>query len=223
VSRDAVQALSARLILGALALLVATVAFALVADAVFRGQALPQLDQALALWFHRHLRPDWTRGMLVVAAWHSQAGILVMAALLALHFYCRRARAWLLATGLVVPGGMILNVLLKFAFARARPHFADPLLTLETYSFPSGHAAGATLFYGLLACYLLRQTRTWPPRLAIVGMALAMVALVCLCRIYLGVHYLSDVLAGVLAASAWLTMCLTAVAAWQQGIRKESG
>lgn len=200
---------------GVLGLLAATVAFAFLADAVFRGQQLPLLDHALASWFHDHLRPDWTRIMLAVAAWHSQPGILAMAALLAIHFHRRRARAWLLATALVVPGGMILNVLLKFAFARARPHWSDPLLTLDTYSFPSGHATGATLLYGLLACYLLPLARSWPLRLTIAGAALAMIALVCLCRIYLGVHYLSDVLAGVLVASAWLTICLTAVAAWR--------
>jgi membrane-associated phospholipid phosphatase len=93
--------------------------------------------------------------MLFVTHWHQQAGILLMTLLLALHLRARRASYWLLALMLAVPGGMLLNVLLKYTFQRARPRFDEPLLTLASYSFPSGHTSGAMLFYGLLAAYLV--------------------------------------------------------------------
>jgi len=110
-----------------------------------------------------------------------------------------------------VPGGMLLNVALKHAFRRIRPSFDDPLLSLVTYSFPSGHTAAATVFYGLLACYLVRRTQAWRVRVLIVAGAVAMVMLVALSRMYLGVHYLSDVLAAAAEGAAWLAICVTAV------------
>jgi len=85
------------------------------------------------------------------------------------------------------------------------------LLSLLTYSFPSGHTAAATVFYGLLACYLVRRVHAWRARVAIALAAAAMVVLVALSRMYLGAHYLSDVLAAAAEGAAWLAICITAV------------
>ncbi len=116
---------------------------------------------------------------------------------------------WLIGIGLTVPLGMLLNVLMKYAFHRARPSFDDPLLALTTYSFPSGHVAGATLFYGVMAAVVISRTAAWRWRVMAVLAAITMVALVALTRMYLGVHYLSDVLAAFAEGVAWLTLCLT--------------
>ena len=64
-----------------------------------------------------------------------------------------------------VAGGLTLNVLMKLAFHRARPSFDDPLLTLTSYSFPSGHVAGSTLFYGLSWPGFGERATRWRPRL----------------------------------------------------------
>ena len=72
---------------------------------------------------------------------------------------------------LAVPGTTLLNQLLKHAYERARPHFDDPLLSLESYSFPSGHAAGATAFYMVLAAFLVSRTYDRRHRAAIVSVA----------------------------------------------------
>jgi undecaprenyl-diphosphatase len=135
-----------------------------------------------------------------------------MAALLALWFWRRGAHYWLVACLVAVPGGMLLNVALKHVFRRARPSFDDPLLTLATYSFPSGHTAAATVFYGLLACYLVRRLPGWGGRALAVAAAVFMVALVALSRMVLGAHYLSDVLAATAEGAAWLAICITSVA-----------
>jgi membrane-associated phospholipid phosphatase len=149
--------------------------------------------------------------MLFVTHWHQQAGILLMTLLLALHLRARRANYWLLALMLAVPGGMLLNVLLKYTFQRARPRFDEPLLTLASYSFPSGHTSGAMLFYGLLAAYLVCTLPRPGARAAVLGLATLMVALVALSRVYLGVHYLSDVLAGIAFGGAWFAVCITVI------------
>jgi membrane-associated phospholipid phosphatase len=196
---------------GVLLMLGAAWIFGSIAEDVFEAGRITALDLAVARWFHAHATPGVTQFMLLISAWHSTLGVLLMALLLAAFFYAKRARYWLLAVVTVVPGGMILNVLLKYTFHRARPSFEHPLLTLPTYSFPSGHAAGATLLYGVLACYLVCVIRSWRARAAIVAAACAMVALVGLSRIYLGVHYLSDVMAAIAEGCAWLAVCITAL------------
>jgi membrane-associated phospholipid phosphatase len=131
--------------------------------------------------------------------------------MLAAYFHMRRQHYWLLALIAVVPGGMLLNVLLKYVFQRARPSFDDPLLTLATYSFPSGHTANAALLYGLLACWLVTQQRGAGRRAAAIAGAVLMVALVGVSRMYLGVHYLTDVLAATAEGCTWLAVCITAI------------
>lgn len=111
----------------------------------------------------------------------------------------------------VVPGGMLLNVLTKFIFQRARPSFIDPILTLDSYSFPSGHVSAATLFYGVLAAFLVMRIAPLRGRVLIALTAIFLVTLVALTRIYLGAHYLSDVLAAFAQSVAWTALCLTAL------------
>jgi undecaprenyl-diphosphatase len=111
-------------------------------------------------------------------------------------------------------GGLTLNVLMKLAFQRARPVLDEPLLTLATYSFPSGHVAGSTLMYGLLVAWTFGRTRRAAMRVAVVLGAAAMIALVAFTRMYLGVHYLSDVVAAFAEGVAWLALCLTALTAY---------
>ncbi len=197
-------------------MLMAAWAFGIVASDVVAGAPLTLLDVRLANWFHRYAHSGWTPLMLFITTWHQQAGILVMALVLALYLRAEKAFYWLLALVFAVPGGMLVNVLLKYIFHRARPGFDDPLVTLSTYSFPSGHASGAALFYGLLAAYLVCTVGRPILRAAVLCAAAAMVALVALSRVYLGAHYLSDVLAGVAFALAWLAVCITAVSTFRR-------
>lgn len=197
---------------GVMLLVLAALAFGEVAEEVVDGDALP-LDIALANWLHAHAHASgWlTDAMMFVTHWHSVGGVLAMVTLLACWLYARRAGYWLLALLLTVPGGMLLNVLLKISFQRARPSFEQPLLTLSTYSFPSGHAVAATLLYGFLAAYLTRHARTWTQRTVVALVACLMVALVAASRMYLGAHYLTDILAAVAEGCAWLAVCITGV------------
>jgi membrane-associated phospholipid phosphatase len=196
---------------GVALMLLAAWVFAGIAEDVVTNDSITVLDVHLAHWFHAHATPGFTRAMLLVTHMHSVPGIAVLTLPLAVWMYRKGAHDWLLALAVAVPGGMLLNVLMKYTFQRSRPRFDEPLLQLSTYSFPSGHTAAATLLYGLLACYLFRQVHSWGGRIAIAVAACAMVALVGLSRMYLGVHYLSDVLAAVAEGCAWLAICITAV------------
>jgi len=208
------EAFGLHLTLGVLALLLAMAGFAEVAEAVVDGAPITALDVQLAAWLHTHAHASSALRdfMLGITHLHSTPGALTLAALGAWWFYRRGLPHWALTMLVTVPGGMLLNVAMKHAFARARPQFEQPILTLSTYSFPSGHSVAATLLYGVLACYFTRRARSWPARFAIIVAACLMVALVAGSRLYLGAHYLSDVLAGIAEGCAWLAICVTAAA-----------
>lgn len=186
-------------------------AFGAIAEDVFTGDTLTLLDARLANWLHAQARPGFTRMMLGFTHLHGTTGIVVLSVFFGCYLaYCRE-RYWLLALASTVGGGLLLNVALKHVFRRARPSFDEPLLTLATYSFPSGHTAGSTLLYGLLAAFLIARTTTLPIKMIVVLTALTMIGLTGLSRMYLGVHYLSDVMAAMMSSGAWLAVCITAV------------
>lgn len=203
--------LGLHLTVGVLVLIVSALIFGHIAEDVVNADAITVLDVRLSQWFHVRATPLLTQAVLLFTHVHSTVGILALSSLLALYWMRTKAWDWLLTLALTVPLGMLLNVLLKNIFQRARPVFDVPLLSLSSYSFPSGHAAAATLFYGLLAAWFIGRTTAWRWRAVIALAAALMVALVGLSRIYLGVHYLSDVLAAVAASGCWLAFSLTAV------------
>ena len=108
----------------------------------------------------------------------------------------RRAAVWLAAT---MAGGTLLNLLLKQIFSAPRPDLLPHLDIVHSYSFPSGHAAGNMMFFGALAMLAGR----WPAYAA----AGAVIALIGVSRVWLGVHWPSDVLAGWIEGIGWLALC----------------
>lgn len=195
-----------------LALLVAAVAvFREIAEAVGEQDDIARFDVHIAQWFNAHAFEPLTTVTLGFTHVHGILGMSIASCLLALWFWHRKAPYWLLSVAITVPGGMLLNVLLKHTYARARPTFDEPLLTLATYSFPSGHTAAATLFYGLIASYIVTTSPSWNRRMLALAGAAVMVLLVAFSRVYLGAHYVSDVLAAMAESAGWLAVCITAV------------
>jgi undecaprenyl-diphosphatase len=202
------------LAVGALLLVAAAWLFGAIAEDVATGDRLTVLDGVVAQWLHRHATAPLTEAMLIVSNLHSTVAIGCYAALAAVVLACKHDWRRLVTVAVCVAGGLALNVLMKLAFHRDRPVFDQPLLTLSSYSFPSGHVAASTIFYGLGVAWVFGRTARWRWRtLAVVG-ALAMVALVAFSRMYLGVHYLSDVAAAFAEGVAWLAICLSALAAF---------
>jgi undecaprenyl-diphosphatase len=199
------------LTIGAIILIGASWLFGGIAEDVVTGDPLTVVDMEIAMWLHLHATPALTDAMMVIsllASWPVVMGIFL---LLASYFVWKRSHYRLLAMTLTVPVGMLLTVMLKFAFHRSRPTWDDPIVMIESFGFPSGHAMAATLLYGFLAAIGVRQVQAWRWRVLAVLTAGMVVVLVGFSRLYLGVHYLSDVLAGMAAGSAWLALCLTVV------------
>ena len=207
---------------GALVLICATWFFASLAEDVMEGAPLTVTDIQFSAWLHTHAMPKLTTLMLVITHIHSPTGISLMTFIAALYLIWRRHRYRLLGLLLSVLGGMLLNVLLKNLFHRARPKFDSQILTLSSYGFPSGHTMASTCFYGALAVLAVWKFKCWGFRLAAVGIAGLLILLVGFSRIYLRAHYLSDVLRAMAEGLAWLALCITGVnTIWRRRNRKK--
>lgn len=196
-------------------LAVALALFALLAYGVVSQGPLTRIDQDIVLFMVAH-RAAWLTALTkAVSAAHQTVVVLSATALVAAVLAWRRHAWWALVL-FAVPTGMLVNNGIKHLVGRSRPVLDDPLVRLNTLGFPSGHAIAGTLFYGALCLVVLEhvQGRKW--RMAAVAAALAMIALVAASRVYLAVHYLSDVLAGIAFGVAWLALALELLARWQQ-------
>ncbi len=135
----------------------------------------------------------------------------VIAVGVGLWFFWKRRWLRLILWVAALAGGELLDLLLKTWFARPRPSFADPLAVALYYSFPSGHATLSLITYGLLAYFLFTSLpRAWE-RVPVTSALILLILLIGVSRIYLGVHYFSDVLAGFAVGGLWLSFCITAM------------
>jgi undecaprenyl-diphosphatase len=210
------QSLSPRALTAAgwTAFIIAGCIFLAIAWSVSTHAPLVTLDAKVAAWLHTHASPHLTLLMVAITNASSTVGIGLLTIVFALVLARMREWYWMLTVALAVGGGMLVNVMLKHAYERARPHFEDPLISLASYSFPSGHTAGATLFFGVLAAFLVSRYYDRRRRAAIMAAAVAAVALVAFSRMYLGAHYLSDVAAAACSSTVWLVLCLNSIHGW---------
>lgn len=194
------------------ALLALAAVWLAIAFDVLYGGPISDLDVWLAERARAPRHSPLAFAMLVWTNLHSHLAILTYTAVFVLLLARRRAWHWVVGVGVAVPGALLLNAGLKLVIQRTRPVLENPVLALETYSFPSGHAAASAAFYGMLAGYLIFRF----PRLrwAWIAGATAAVLLVSYSRMALGVHYFGDVLAALVSTGAWLVICLAAVHAW---------
>jgi membrane-associated phospholipid phosphatase len=167
----------------------------------------------VAVWLHLHATPTLTEAMKFLSLLASLPVVTGICLFMVAYFVRERSRFHLLALLLTIPIGMLMNTMLKYAFHRSRPAWDDPILMIGSFSFPSGHAMAATLLYGFLAAFVVRKVQAWRWRVLTVLASGLLIVLIGFSRLYLGVHYLSDVLAGMAAGSAWLALCWIAVGA----------
>lgn len=131
-------------------------------------------------------------------------------------------KRWIEVKGLLICllGGAALNELLKQVFERARPE-SFRVVGAWGYSFPSGHAMVSLCFYGMLAFLLARTIQSWGWRLFVIVSAGLFIFFIGISRIYLGVHYPSDVIAGYTAGATWLAFSISLVMWWERKYVKQ--
>lgn len=203
------QVRALHLIAGLLVFIVMTLTLGEIAEDVRNGEPLTLTDVHFSNWLHTHGSAPLTKVMWIITSLHASMVVCTVAVLIGLYLWRRRQRYWVVALWLSVFGGLLLNKLLKLVFHRARPHFHDAVQSLTSYSFPSGHTMIATVFYGALAVFVSANSKSWPLRIFSVAIAMALIMLVAFSRIYLGAHYLSDVLGAMAEGFAWIALSLT--------------
>jgi membrane-associated phospholipid phosphatase len=200
--------------------------FAEIAEALGEGEQLGQLDQHFSDTLRATLPREVLQVFAVLTHLADTLTLTVLGVLVTLLLLHRRQQ--LLAAGwvLAVAGNALLNPALKGIFARTRPVHDHGLITAEGWSFPSGHASGSVVAYGMLAYLLVRLLpATWPAglRLAAVLLAAALAFTAGSSRVFLQVHYASDVLAGFASGASWLAVCIGTLelARWRMDRRNQ--
>jgi undecaprenyl-diphosphatase len=189
-----------------------THAFVPLQNCVVIGLANPfaGVDHGLANWFHAHLTPVFVGVLRGFAELGASEWICVALSLLVAGFVWKRWWPSLVTLIIAVPGGMMLNELVKLLVQRHRPFVDGWFVDWSGYSFASGHTIGATLLYGQLALFVLPSIKSRRWRMITVSMAAFFVGLVGFSRIALGAHYFTDVMAAIIFGTGWLAVCLFA-------------
>jgi membrane-associated phospholipid phosphatase len=185
--------------------------FGLIADDIVEKEM--GADQRLANWLHgRATDPltDLFHGITFLGNFVTLLAVTVLAVTI---LWRRRERTDAVFVGLAFVGAQVLSSGMKLGFRRDRPFFPDPLATESTFSFPSGHAMVSLAVYGAIALVLARRLSTNGRRALLVGVVAVLVLAIGFSRLYLGVHFLSDVLAGYAAGIAWVSLLYVALEA----------
>lgn len=165
-------------------------------------------DHSIAAWCRSHLTTDKANILCILSEPGSESTVAIALTLGVIFLTIQRRWRSLAALLMIVPGGLMLNSLIKLAVHRHRPVVPSQFALWDGFSFPSGHTIGATLLYGAMCLAIYRAFRAWHIRaLSGAGASLVVVA-VGFSRVALVAHYLSDVLAAIVVGLAWMALCL---------------
>ena len=166
---------------------------------------LRHADASVHDWAVSHRSPADTLFFVCMTNVGGPVGVAVIVVAVAVVLAIRRRWRWLVYLAVTTGGGALLDFELKRYFARARPAVAEMLRRAHGYSFPSGHAMGSAVAFGALAYLAYRAAKSWPAAAAAIAFGATMILSVAVSRVYLGVHWISDVAAGVTAGLVWVT------------------
>lgn len=167
------------------------------------------LDKTVLLWLHQWTNPVLDDVMLKITTLGNPGFFVVVVAFSLGWLWWRQRRLEAKVFAIACLGALILNQGLKLCFAKPRPQLWPRLITESSFSFPSGHALGSLVLYGFLAYVLAIQF----PRSAhwIYSVAAGIIAAIGISRLYLGVHWPTDVVAGYAVGFLWLMFCITMI------------
>jgi membrane-associated phospholipid phosphatase len=212
---SAASYLGAHAIVSFVVALGALLTFVELAEQIGIDEELAAFDVALSEALGRHASRELLQTMAWITNLGDKAFLTPLVALVMLVLLAKRERLLAVAWVVAIASGGALNLALKALFARTRPLHEHGIVTAHGWSFPSGHATGAMLVYGLLGYVVIRHApRAWHLPVAIA--AVLLIVFVGCSRVLLQVHYLSDVLAGYASGAAWGALCIAGL----EGVRR---
>lgn len=202
------------LLAGAAVAIGGTYAFAKFAGHVQSGST-QAFDEAVLRWIGMHRPASLEPVMLEITFLGTASVVLVLVLISGLFLWLSNHKYSTVLLLIATTGGILLNNLLKAGFGRPRPQVFDWGTHAVTWSFPSGHAMSAAIVYSTVAYLAARlQKRRWH-RVVTMLAALLIILLIGASRLYLGVHYPSDVFAGIIIGLAWAGFCVAMLEAFQ--------
>ncbi|TDL80841.1 phosphatase PAP2 family protein [Peribacillus frigoritolerans] len=171
---------------------------------------LKSFDNPIIQYIHGLRTPLLGQIMAGITSLGSATGIMMGMSIALIVLFINRQWWEGLFLIVAVSGSSLLNYYLKWMFKRDRPTF-NPLITEDGYSFPSGHSMVSFSFLGILAYLITLMVKKKRLKVLIMASFFFIVFLIGFSRIYLGVHYPSDVIAGFAAGGAWLVICIVAL------------
>jgi len=173
-------------------------------------------DEATLRWIERYHSPVLTEAMLEITALGTGVVVITIVCISGLFLTLTRHKYSALLLLVATVGGLLLNNVLKLRFDRPRPNVFTWGTEVATSSFPSGHAMSAAIVYSTVAYLAARlQKRRWA-RWATMFLAAVIIGLISISRMYLGVHYPSDILAGTIVGLSWAAFCMATLEAIQR-------
>jgi membrane-associated phospholipid phosphatase len=197
--------LGVSLLLGLASAIAALLFLGWLTDEVLEGETR-RFDDTTRTAVHQLASPGLTVAMRGISFLGSTYFLLALTIVVVVWFLQRHWQREAMLFAITMAGGGLLDVTLKHAFQRARPVPFFNLVAPSSYSFPSGHALGSFCFYGALAAILATRLRDRRIRIVIWYSSALIILLIGFSRIYLGVHYTTDVLAGFAAALIWIVV-----------------
>jgi len=195
--------------------LITAVGFGLIA-LLISSKKIVNFDQNIILFIENFDFPIVTKIMKFFTFIGSGTAITALLAFIMILFYfvLKHRSELILLLGVLV-GSALLNYLLKIIFHRARPDI-NRLIAVSGYSFPSGHSMAAFTMYGILTFLLWKHIPSQRGRICLIIFSVFMIAMIGLSRIYLGVHYPSDVLGGFFVSTTWLIFSISTYQRYQK-------
>ena len=204
--------LGLHLTIGLLVSVAALWLFGGITEDVIHHDPLTLFDITLLQGFHAHITPTGLTIFKRISLFGSPSVMAALGVFVAAILAIRRS--WFLFAGWAAAfgGAGVLDMLLKHIIRRPRPIYAADILHDSSFSFPSGHAMGSLVGYGMLAYVILILWVTqWRLRVFVVLTTCVLILAIGISRLYLGVHYFSDVVGGYAAGVLWLATCITGV------------
>lgn len=182
--------------------------FGWLAEDVFEGETI-SFDETVRNAVHQTATPLLTDAMKVFTFIGSTVFLVGLFLVVAFALYYLKHKRALVLFAITMVGEVILLTSLKRSFQRARPEPFFGYVLPDSFSFPSGHSLSSFCFYGILAWLITARMENRKLKIIVWTLAASIILLVGLSRIYLGVHYPSDVLAGFAAGLVWVVTVAT--------------